>query len=75
MAMDIQQLLKMLSGSGGHPGTQQEPWNPAAKIIADLGMPSMPGAKPPEATSVGGQIGNAVIPQTMAAKGGSSGGR
>ncbi len=78
--MDMTDLIKALIGGGGGPvGTAQEPWNPAAKINAGLGgMPQMPmGGQPnmpPPQTSIGGKIGNAVIPQTMAAKGGASGG-
>lgn len=74
MTMNIEALLKILGGTGGMPGTPQEPWNPAAKIVAGLGQPNVaPGAPPPAASSFGGKLGNAVIPQTMAAKGGSNG--
>ncbi|CAB4202458.1 hypothetical protein UFOVP1623_46 [uncultured Caudovirales phage] len=83
MTMMIQALL----GSGGPPGTKEEPWNPASKLGGSYGIggtgggmiPPMGGMgglpqQPPAATDLSGKIGNAIMPNTMAAKGGASGG-
>ena len=77
--MDIAAILKILSaGSNGSVGTQASPWNPAARLEHGLpqggAMPSpmTPGANSPE--GIGNKALAAIVPQTMAGKGGASGG-
>jgi len=81
---DFATILKFLAGSGGGPvGTQQEPWNPAARIAVNpmgSNMPAPPqplqppnGAPEDKNDSFGTMMGKAMFPQSMKATQGKGG--